>query len=111
MAPDTRILLANCAGSFLLLLAFLLLALAITGAFMLWRGLRVARRELPSVAARAATHVSRAERATQDTAVSVVEPQIRVASAWRGLVAGSRALVGLDRPSGDRGDGDRSAPL
>jgi hypothetical protein len=92
------VLLANCAGSFLLLLLFLVLLSAAVGLVVVARYLRLARRELPGLMARAEGYALTVEETTHTTAEAVVEPQIRVASAWAGLKAGARALLGRGDP-------------
>ncbi len=94
MDTSTRILLANLAGSFLLLVAFLLLAVSAVVLFMLWRGLAVVRPELVRLVREAGRYVREADVAARQTLHAVITPQIRIASSWVGLKAGARALVG-----------------
>ena len=108
VTPDTRILLASCAGSFLLLLAFLFLSVLTVALYMLWRGLRMARAQLPVHMAHGVSYALRAERSTQSTAGSVIEPQIRVASALAGIRAGTRALIGRSAVEGPGEAADQS---
>lgn len=93
MTPETRLLLANCAGSFLLLLAFIGMALLTVGAFMLFRGLQQVRRAAPERIGVASGLAASAAARTRETAAAVVAPQVRIASAWTGVRAGARALL------------------
>lgn len=85
---------ANCAASFLLLLAFLLLSGLSVGLFMALRGLQTARRELPWRLQLLDIYLRDAGEATQTTAHAVVDPQVRVFSTWIGLKAAARVLLG-----------------
>ena len=89
----TRILLANLAASFLLLQAFLIMAVMTVVMFMLWRGLHAAEPEARRLVGQLADYMRQAESITYDTAQSVVRPQIGIASTWVGLKVGVRALV------------------
>jgi hypothetical protein len=92
MSPETRLMLASCAGSALLLLLFVLLVMASAALFLVWRGLRVARQAAPEQLARIEAGAARAHLVTHDAAVHAVAPQVRLASGWIGLKAGWRAL-------------------
>jgi len=108
MTPETRAVLANCAGSFLLLLAFLLLILTSAVLLLILRGLWLARRAGPEQVARVQLLADRARVQTSATAASVVGPQIRLASSWVGIKAGARSLLNSTptSPSADGNDGD-----
>lgn len=99
MPEETRILLANCAGSFFLFLIFLIVAAGVVVLAMAWRGLKTVRRELHPLVARLEHYVREAEAATHATAEAVVEPQVQVQAAWAGVKAGARALFARPRPS------------
>lgn len=107
MTPETRLLLANCAGSFLLLLAFIFMAFLTVAAFMLFRGLQQVRRAAPERIGVAAGLASSAAARTRETATAVVSPQVRLASAWAGVRAGARALLSgpLDGSIAEHDDG------
>lgn len=93
MTAETRALLADCAGSYILLMAFVALVLMSTALFMAWRGLMEARRATPGGMAVVRDLATQAGTSTRDTAAAVVAPQIRLSSAWAGLKAGARVLV------------------
>jgi hypothetical protein len=93
MAPETRVILANCAASFLLLLVFVLLLLASAALLLCLRGLRIARRASPDQVARLVVATRRAGDQARDTASRVVEPQIRLASTWIGAKVAVRAFL------------------
>lgn len=111
MTEETRFLLANCAASFLLLLAFITFVGLTAALYLFVRGLTMARDGTPTYAAQTLTYVEGAEQRTRETASSVLEPQIRAASAVAGLKAGWRALVGRSRDLPSPADGDDAAPL
>jgi hypothetical protein len=94
MTEATRVLLANCAGSFLLLIVFLaflgVAAVLVTALRYLGQGRTVVRERLAMVE----THAERTAEVTESAARTIVEPQIRLASALAGLRAGARALWG-----------------
>lgn len=89
----TRAFLANIAGSFLLLVAFLIMAVIAVALFMLWRGLLAAEPEVRQLVRQLADYVRQTESITHETAQSVLRPQISIASTWVGLKAGARALA------------------
>lgn len=100
MTAETRALLADCAGSYILLMAFVGLVLMSTALFMVWRGLLAARRATPRGMAVVRDIASQAGDRTRDTAAAVIAPQIRLSSAWAGLKAGARVLVRGAKPPG-----------
>jgi hypothetical protein len=83
---------ANCAGAFLMLVAFVLLAVLAVALHLAWRGLMTARRSVPEAMGLAASEIDRLDTTTQRTTAAVVEPQVKVASRLAGLKAGLRAL-------------------
>jgi len=92
-ALETLHAVADVAGSVLLLLAFLLLVAAIVALYMLWRGLRMARSEVATLAPRVVDYAVRTETGVDEGSATMLEPQIRAISAWAGIRAGVRALV------------------
>jgi len=90
---------ANCAGAFLLFVAFVLLAVFGVALHFAWRGLVVARRSLPEVSGVVLDYTEKVESGTVATATALVTPQVRVASRWAGLKAGAAALVGRRLPA------------
>jgi hypothetical protein len=85
---------ANCAGAFLMLVAFVLLAAVAVALHFLWRGLVISRRSLPEAMALVLGYVEKVQRGTAVTTAAAVEPQVRLASTWAGVKAGTRSLVG-----------------
>ena len=94
MTSETRFLLANCGASLLLFVAFLLLALLTAGSYLLWRGLMQVRAAVPEGMSRIGVGADLVAARTRATTVAVVSPQIRLVTAWAGLRAGVRALLG-----------------
>lgn len=107
MTPETRAVLANCSGSFLLLLAFVLLILTSALLLLFVRGLWLARNASPEQMARLQGVADRARQQTADTAYSVVDPQIQLASTWSGIKAGVRVFLGAPPDSTSPDDGQR----
>lgn len=99
---DTLTLAANCAASVLMLLAFLLLVAGAVVLYSVARALRATRRALPARSATARRIVDEAALATHRKTDALVRPHIAAASAWAGIRAGAKALVGLG--------GSRSSP-
>jgi len=86
-------MLANCAGSLLMLTAFVGIVLLTAGAILTLRALRAARQQArPRMGAASRLAWSAAERARQ-SASAVVRPQLQLAGWWAGLRAGLRTLV------------------
>ena len=102
MDPVTRSILADVSATFLLTLAFVLLVAASAAMHLLWRGLRDVRRQLPEVMETVEARVAEVEVTTHQTAHGVVEPPIRVASAWAGLKAGAKAFMKKSSEDPDR---------
>jgi len=90
-------------------IAFLVLAAATVVLFMLWRGLIIARREGAEYVRRVLAYVAAAEDQARRTALTSLEPQIRVASAVAGVRAAARVLIG--GPAALPGADDDSAPV
>lgn len=106
MTPETRFLLANCAGSFLLLIVFAALAFLTVASVMFVRGLQEVRRAAPERLDRVTALARTTATQTEQTASSIVTPQIRVASAWTGLRVGVRALISGPSPPREPSEGD-----
>lgn len=105
MTPETRAILANLGASFLLLLAFLALCVAIVVLYLVWRGLRMGRQVGPTYMAQVVAYVRTAEYEARDVSESGLRPQIRMVSAWAGAKAAARALVrgpgAVELPAGE----------
>lgn len=92
---------ANCAGAFLLSLAFVFLAVAMVALHLTWRGLRVSRRSLPEAMALTLDYVQKLQTGAVSATGAFVAPQVALASRLAGLQAGLRTLV-RGRPDPDR---------
>ncbi len=99
MDAATRTVLANLAGSFLALIAFAMLAIAVVIVYMLWRGAAMVRPEARRLVGEVESRAAGAEGIARDTARAVIEPQVALATRWVGLKTTVRTLVGLS----DRG--------
>jgi hypothetical protein len=93
VTPETRALLADLSASLILAGVFLVLVLCTVLAFLLARGLGAARRGAPQRLELATRYALGAARQSRQTALAVIEPQVRVMSAWAGIRAGARALL------------------
>ncbi len=89
---ETRVVLASCAASILLFMAFATFSATAVALFGAWRGLRFVRSAVPPQAARVEGYLQIAQSHTNRTADRVVRPQIRLLSFWAGLLAALRAL-------------------
>lgn len=97
MDPSALSIAADLAASLLLLPLFLAELVVVVVLFGAWRGLRIARRRLPTYLSAADGELRRIEASTRAATDRVVRPQIALASGLAGLAAGARALVGWRR--------------
>jgi hypothetical protein len=102
MDVATRTTLANLAGSFLVLLAFVLLAIGAVVTFMLWRGIGTARPEVRRLMLLLEEQAAKAEVITKDTSRAVIEPQVAIVSRLVAVRTTVAALIGRDGGSHDR---------
>jgi hypothetical protein len=93
MTPETRVQLANLAGTFLLLVVFAMFVLASAALLLVVRALGIARRATPEQLSRVRAYAQEARRQAGRTATTMLTPQIRLTSAWIGVKAGIRALL------------------
>lgn len=84
--------LANLAGSFLMVVAFLLLVAGTVLLYMVWRGLKMARAEIHVIAPLLLDRARRTQGSIVARSDAVTTPQIRILSGWAGARAGLRAL-------------------
>ncbi|MCB0215647.1 MAG: hypothetical protein H6648_01210 [Caldilineae bacterium] len=104
---ETIDILANLAGSFLLLLLFLGLVLACVLVWFLGRGLKLARGRTREIAVWILGRLDSGRSIVDRSARQVLDPQIEALSTWTGLKAGWRALrQGTGSALAERGDGD-----
>lgn len=106
MTHDTLSALANVAASAMLTGVFLSFLLLTVLAYLAARGLREARRQSPDQLARAARLARDASVQVRETSLSVVRPQVRLASTWAGIRAAVRAIARSDGPAGPQSSGD-----
>jgi hypothetical protein len=84
---------ANCAGAFLMLVAFVLLVVSAVALHFAWRGLKSGRGNMPEAMSLLAGYIRQLQQGTSSTTRAMVGPQVTVASRWAGLKAGLRTLV------------------
>ena len=84
---------ANCAGAFLMLVAFVLLVIAAVALHLVWRALIAGRGNAPEAMGLLDTYAQQIQAGTVSTTRAAIEPQVAVASRWAGLKAGLRTIV------------------
>lgn len=96
---ETLSTLANLSASFLLLVAFLLLVVAIVALYMIWRGIRMARDQVAILAPQVLAYTLQAQEGTYGASEEMLTPQIHAISLWAGVKAGVYTLItGATRP-------------
>lgn len=107
--------LAGLAGSFLLLLVFVVLLALCAVLWLLGKGLRLARARAPQIALWIQDRLQAGEQAMQRSAEDILRPQIEALSTWEGVKAGLKTLVTPSPPGRERrrseSDAKPSAPL
>jgi hypothetical protein len=87
------------AGSFLLLIVFVLLAAASVAVFMLWRGAGTVRPEVRRLVDELVQYALRTEGMTKNTARAVIDPQLEIVGRWVRLKTTALALIGREPAS------------
>lgn len=111
MTPEQFRALVDVSASLLLFAHFVLYVGVSVALYIVWQAIRMARQEMPTIAREVAQAMIEVEGVTYERADAVITPQIRVASAWVGVRAGVRALMGKTRPQAVHRPDESAPPL